>query len=144
MIIADKSNTQIIQENQAGLFGFESEAELTALYLRAIGVEDSKISTISFSAENPNQTLSAAKAFKDWSEKNKCKEINLVSSGVHSRRTWFTYNKIVGDQTKVGIISINKLKYDKDNWWKSFEGIRYVINEFFSYFINWVVLSLSV
>jgi len=143
MIIADQINTHIIPENSADFFGFESEAELTGQYLRAIGVEGSKISTISFSAGNSMQTLTAAKVFSNWLKENKCMEINLVSSGVHSRRTWFTYNKIVGDQTETGIICVNKLKYDKNNWWKSFEGIWYVIDEFFSYFFNWIVLSFG-
>ena len=137
------SYIQACPENRAGFLGFESEAELTAQYLRAIGVDDSKISTISFSSGNSMQTLSAAKVFSNWLKENKCTEINLVSSGVHSRRTWFTYNKIVGDHTEVGIICINKLKYDKNNWWKSFEGIWYVIDEYISYFFNWVVLSFG-
>jgi len=52
--------------------------------------------------------LKSILAFRDWlkTSKYKVKGINIISSGPHARRTWMIYNKVLGKDYNIGIISL--------------------------------------
>ena len=58
--------------------------------------------------------------------------IDVVSSGVHARRTWLLFEKAF-PSVDVGIISITPNSYDTSRWWLFSEGVRSVISESIAY-----------
>ena len=58
--------------------------------------------------------------------------IDMVSLGVHARRSWFLYKKVFSS-VNVGIVAISPNEYDTSRWWLTSEGVRNVISESIAY-----------
>ena len=58
--------------------------------------------------------------------------IDVVSLGVHARRSWFLFEKIFSS-VNVGVIAISPNEYDVSRWWLSSGGVRDVISESIAY-----------
>ena len=58
--------------------------------------------------------------------------IDMVSLGVHARRSWFLFQKVFSS-VNVGVIAISPNEYDVSRWWLSSEGVRSVISESIAY-----------
>jgi hypothetical protein len=87
---------------------FNSYAELARNKLLALGLDSSLVLAIPGKRVRLNRTLSSALAFRDWLETSKIevKGINIVTLGTHAGRTFMTYNKILDNKYKIGIISL--------------------------------------
>lgn len=62
--------------------------------------------------------------------------LNIVTSGMHARRTWWVYSSVLGRNYKIGIISVRNNSYNSYNlneWWESSEGVRDLISESIKY-----------
>jgi uncharacterized SAM-binding protein YcdF (DUF218 family) len=69
--------------------------------------------------------------------------IDVVSSGVHARRTWFLFEKVF-PSVDVGIIAIRPDNYDTSRWWLFSEGVRSVIAESVAYLYARFIFSPSI
>ena len=58
--------------------------------------------------------------------------IDVVSFGVHARRTWVLFEKAF-PSVDVGVIAITPNSYDTSRWWLFSEGVRSVISESIAY-----------
>ena len=58
--------------------------------------------------------------------------IDMVSLGVHARRSWFLFEKVFSS-VNVGVVAISPNTYDASRWWLSSEGVRNVISESIAY-----------
>ena len=58
--------------------------------------------------------------------------IDMVSLGVHARRSWFLYEKVFSS-VNVGVVAISPNDYDASRWWLSSAGVRNVISESIAY-----------
>ena len=58
--------------------------------------------------------------------------IDIVSIGVHARRSWVLFEKAFSS-VDVGVIAIKPIRYDTTRWWLSSEGVRNVISESIAY-----------
>jgi len=58
--------------------------------------------------------------------------IDMVSLGVHARRSWFLYEKVFSS-VNVGVVAIFPNDYDASRWWLSSVGVRNVISESIAY-----------
>ena len=62
--------------------------------------------------------------------------INIISLGAHGRRTWMTYNKILDEKYRIGIISITE---DNDAYLtgrkKAFKTLRETLGIIYYWFI---------
>jgi hypothetical protein len=87
---------------------FNSVAERARNWLLSKGIDSSLVIAVPGEKVSINRTLTSALAFRDWLRKTNInvKGINIVSSGTHARRTWMTYNRILDEKYKIGIISI--------------------------------------
>lgn len=89
---------------------FDSNAEIARNKLIAAGVDSSVVIAVPANKVTINRTLTSALAFRDWlktTDKN-VNGMNIISQGVHSRRTWMTYKKVIGKSYAIGIISLPK------------------------------------
>lgn len=123
--------------------GFNSEAEETKQYIQALGIDPKIIEIIEFEQAENNQTLVAALLVKGWLKGGSTKNLNVSSSGLHGRRTYMTYKKILGDDISVGIINADIEIVNRSNWYRSNLGIKVMIDEFFSYIFAWIYLTLK-
>jgi hypothetical protein len=87
---------------------FNSTAEQARNWLLSKGIDSSLVIAVPGEKSSINRTLTSALAFRDWLRKAKINVtgINIVSSGTHARRTWMTYNRILDEKYRIGIISI--------------------------------------
>ncbi len=89
------------------LINFKSNAELARNRLISSGIDSDKIIATQGERVRINRTLTSALAFRNWLKNSSfdIKGINIFSMGTHARRTWMTYNKILNEKYRIGIIS---------------------------------------
>ncbi len=140
-IIVNNQNATIIRDGEKVPTGFPSQAELRANYLVAIGIDKNRIQTINYRPSDYNKTLSSAIALNKYIGQTSLTSFNIFTNGIHARRTWFTYKKVLGEDYNIGVISLKPNKYERQDWWKSRKGILRILDESTSYFVNWVKLT---
>jgi hypothetical protein len=67
--------------------------------------------------------------------------LNVITSGPHARRTRLLYERALGNNISVGIVSIPRDDYDPDHWWRTSTGLREVISELAAYLYCRIVPS---
>lgn len=82
-----------------------------------------------------DRTYASALALRTWLEDNRMfsERINVVSLGVHARRTWYLFDKVLSDGYSIGIISIDNDYYEGHRWWRSSSGFKMVLLETLAY-----------
>ena len=139
----DNSYAIITREENLLTTGFRSEAAKTAQYLKALNTDPGIIDIVEFKTAEKNQTLASALKVKGYLEDHPVNDLNITSAGIHARRSLFTYKKVLNPEIKFGIVNSEDAKYNRYNWYKSPEGIRLMLDEFFSYIYVRISLSLS-
>src|SRR5207245_8975449 len=82
-----------------------------------------------------DRTYSSAIALRRWLRDHNMalRSINVVTEDAHARRTRLLFQKALGNDVRVGIISIPNPDYDAKHWWRYSEGVREVIGEGIAY-----------
>ena len=114
---------------------YKSEAGWTASRLNAQGVLQEKIISVSITIY-PRKDRTYHKALEVQKRLKKAgfaqASIDVVSFGVHARRTWVLFEKVFSS-VDVGVIAIRPNNYDTSRWWLFSEGVRSVISESIAY-----------
>ena len=114
---------------------YKSGADWTASSLNAQGVLLEKIIPVSITIY-PRKDRTYYKALevkKRLNEEGFTRvSIDVVSFGVHARRTWLLFEKAF-PSVDVGVIAITPNSYDTSRWWLFSEGVRNVISESIAY-----------
>ena len=114
---------------------YKSEADWTASRLNAQGVLLGKIIPVVITIY-PRKDRTYYKALAVQKRLKKAgfaqASIDVVSSGVHARRTWLLFEKVFSS-VDVGVIAIRPDNYDTSRWWLFSEGVRSVISESVAY-----------
>ena len=125
---------------------YKSAADWTASRLNAQGVLLGKIIPVSITIY-PRKDRTYHKALAVQKRLNKAgfaqASIDVVSSGVHARRTWLLFEKVF-PSVDVGIIAIRPDNYDTSRWWLFSEGVRSVISESVAYLYARFIFSPSI
>lgn len=64
------------------------------------------------------------------------KTLNLVSLGVHSRRSCAVYRDVLGPEWKVGVCCVPDQDYDVAQWYKTSSGVRSSLTEVIALIVN--------
>jgi hypothetical protein len=142
-IEANDQSTLLIKDDGKYSNGFISQADERKNYLIHSGVAPQKITTLSFEPVMRNQTLAAARAFKASSSVHEISSANVVSSGLHSRRTWLTYKRVLGKETQLGVINFEQSDYRKGSREDNILQFQHLIDEASSYLFNWIYLTFG-
>lgn len=97
---------------------YNSHPQIIRNKLFELGVDSSKVTAITIKKTIFNRTLASAVAVREWlkSSEMKVKGINIVSKGIHSRRTWLAYSRILDRACNIGIISLpDQINSDSKN-----------------------------
>ena len=89
---------------------YESHAEIARNKLLTLGVDSSLIIAAKGNRTGVNRTLASALAVRRWlkSYDGKIDGINIITLGIHSRRTLLTYNRVLDKSLEIGIISLSE------------------------------------
>jgi uncharacterized SAM-binding protein YcdF (DUF218 family) len=115
---------------------YKNTAFVTGQSLIQLGFDSSKLIMVASQAAVHDRTFNSAIQLKWYLDKNMhdCHSINLISQGVHARRSRILFEKAFGPSFSVGILAIPGSYYNGRNWWQSSKGFREVMNEVFGYF----------
>jgi hypothetical protein len=98
--------------------------------LQRMGVNDSIIHTIIIPMIEDKRTLSLALSVKQWIcingplRKTGC---NMLSKGVHARKSYIIYRRVLKGVCPIGIIASRPSEYNPEWWWLSLTGWQWVI-----------------
>jgi hypothetical protein len=106
-----------------------SNADLTRNRLISMGIDSTSLISITGEKVRINRTLTSALAFRDWISKSgiEVTGINIISAGTHARRTWMTFDKVLDNTFRIGIISLPDHRHDRSEKMKILKTIRETI-----------------
>ena len=83
-----------------------------------------------------DRTYSSGLSLKKWFLEHNIinAKVDVLAIGSHARRSQSLFQKALGDNFEVGIISVEDINYDKNKWWKASIGVRTVMSETIAYF----------
>jgi hypothetical protein len=112
-----------------------SYATLAREALLRQGIPAERVTAVPTPATDLNRTYLSALAVRRWMERAGIERdaLDLVSLGVHSRRSWMLYRAAFGPRVRVGIVALRPTVYDPDAWWRTSEGTKTVLSEALSW-----------
>jgi hypothetical protein len=122
-------------EQGAPLSEYKTFAELGAATLLKLGLDRDSIQAVPTPAVRRDRTYASALVLKQWLQQHNAvpAELNLISLGVHARRSRLLFEKAFGRDSRVGIIALENRDYDPAHWWQYSQGVRAVTDELFAY-----------
>jgi len=115
--------------------GKTTMAELTYATFLKLGFDTAKIVVIPGGAVIKDRTYTSGLSLKKWFFESNIisAKVDILAIGSHARRSQNLFQKALGDNYDVGIISINDINYDNKKWWKTSIGVRTVMSEAIAY-----------
>lgn len=110
-------------------------ANLAAATLIQIGGPASEIVAVPSPSTRRDRVFASALALRNWLNDSDIRidSVNVYALGVRGRRTLILFEKALGPDITVGVISIPDPSYDPSRWWATSEGFRTVIGELIAY-----------
>ncbi|MEO8427129.1 MAG: ElyC/SanA/YdcF family protein [Verrucomicrobiota bacterium] len=117
------------------LFEYKTYADLGTATLKRLGLEEKMLVAVPSAHTQKDRTFTSGLALKQWLKQNRpsINAVNVVTLGVHARRTWLLFEKALGPDYSVGIIAATDRDYDSRRWWSSSYGVRSVVGEVIAY-----------
>jgi hypothetical protein len=108
-----------------------SYAERARSYLVRRGVPEADVSAVPAPASAQDRSFLNAVMLRDWLARSQlhADALNVVSSGVHSRRSWMLHQMAFGPETRVGVLAMRPTGYDPGVWWRTSAGAKDVLGE---------------
>jgi hypothetical protein len=122
-------------EYGAPLAAYHTFAEAGAATLLKLGLSSNVVQAVPAPLVRKDRTYGCAAALSRWfrGHGGAPASIQLVTVGPHARRSRLMFEKALGKDTAVGVISIPEKDYDQQHWWRSSAGVRTVIGETMAY-----------
>ena len=115
------------------LSNYPTYAEICADTMKRMGVDPAKVRPAPTQSVDMERTRAMAKGLKAVLDGMNIpaadKKINLFSSGCHGYRSRMHFQRVLGPEWKVGVISVPPAAYVPGTWWKYSEGVKSVIEE---------------
>lgn len=111
---------------------YKNDGTYTAATLDSLGMDMAKLVVVEMDEDIfKDRTYYSAVAVNNWIQKNhpEITSLNLITLGCHGRRSHYLFEKALGDEIKVGIISLPNQGFNADKWWRSSYGFRQVMQE---------------
>jgi uncharacterized SAM-binding protein YcdF (DUF218 family) len=114
---------------------YNTFASVGARRLKAAGLADESVQMVPSHVIGRDRTYSSAIALRRWLRDHNMplRSLNVVAEGAHARRTRLLFQKALGNDVRVGIISIPNPDYDAKHWWRYSDGVREAIGESIAY-----------
>jgi len=114
---------------------YSTSASVGAGRLKATGVRADLVQMVPSRVRDRDRTYGAAVALRKWlrAHNQQVTRINVLTEGVHARRSRLLFQKAFGKEVAVGIIAVPNPDYDATHWWRYSEGIKEIISEGVAY-----------
>ena len=114
---------------------YRTLASVGADLLKGAGVPANLVQMVPSHEGGRDRTYQSALALRTWFREHNLPihSINLLTEDAHSRRSRLLFQKAMGDEVNIGIISVPNPDYDAAYWWRYSEGVREVIGEGIAY-----------
>jgi len=122
-----------------GLGGYvndwQTSASVGADGLKRLGLTAEVLQMVPTREMNRDRTYASAIALRNWFREQRLtvRAVNVLTEDAHARRTRLLFQKALGDQVAVGVISAPNPDYDAKHWWRYSEGVREVFSETVAY-----------
>lgn len=106
-------------------------AERGARYLAAHGLADVTIDAVPAPASAQDRTFLSAVVVRDWAARRQIRldAVDLLSVGVHARRSRMMFRAAFGPGVEVGVIAARPAFHEPQRWWKTSGGAKAVLAE---------------
>ena len=114
---------------------FKSYPEMTAVRLKKMGVDPTRIVVAIADDAKKDRTYMSAVALREaiMAYNLDEKRLHLVTAGPHGRRSRMLFQKALGDEYEIGITCLAPSSYAPEDWNTCSEGVREVMSEFLAY-----------
>jgi hypothetical protein len=112
---------------------YATYAENAAAELIRLGADRSKIVVLPAPKTPVHKTYHSAMAIKAYLKQHHITSCNVISVGVHSRRSWLSYEKALGKEYVIGIIALENHRYHPALWWQQKPIVKKVLREVAKY-----------
>lgn len=114
---------------------FNTYAHFGYSRLIKLGVSENRMVKVPARITDRDRTYTAAQALRGWflERGSLPHKIDVVTEGVHARRSRLLFQKAFGPGVRVGIISVPSEEYPAKRWWKYSAGVKDVISESAAY-----------
>ena len=123
--------------------GMDSNSNHSATYadraaerLEKLGFDTKKLVKISVPAVSVGRrTFASATAVERWISRSEIAVccVDVVTVGVHARKSWILFRHALGDRYRIGIIAGPEVTYDRRLWFLSTQGIWTVVRNLTGY-----------
>ena len=110
---------------------YQTSASVGADLLKQVGVPGELVQMVPSRVFGRDRTFNSAIALRNWFRDHNVKlhSLNIVTEGTHARRTRLLFERALGPDIQVGVISVPSPDYDSRRWWYYSEGVEEVIQE---------------
>jgi uncharacterized SAM-binding protein YcdF (DUF218 family) len=114
---------------------YQTAASVAAGRLKAAGIPSEVLQMAPSRIMDRDRTYSSAIALREWFREHNfaVRKLNIVTEGLHARRSRLLFQKAFGDEVEIGIIAIPSPDYEASRWWRYSEGVKEVISETAAY-----------
>jgi hypothetical protein len=114
----------------------DNHATFAVRRLSWLGMDPKLVQPVPSPTQYRDRTYASALALRQWMKLHRADvtSFNLVTVGVHARRSQLLFQKAFGEKVRVGIIAVADREYDPSRWWQYSEGVKEVISEGAGYF----------
>ena len=111
--------------------GWHTHARRAAAYLRDNGVTGVPVIAVETPPSLQDRTYLGAVQVREWARRSglALEAIDLLSNGVHMRRSRTLYRMALGDSVEVGAIAARPVEYDPQRWWRTSAGVKATMGE---------------
>jgi uncharacterized SAM-binding protein YcdF (DUF218 family) len=117
------------------LIEYKTAAQLGAATLVKLGVSTNVLRAVPTPSVRRDRTYAEAVSLKQWLAEHNIAptRFNIMSPGPHARRSRLLFQKALGKEATVGVISVPVRTFDPERWWRSSPGFRVVSGELLAY-----------
>lgn len=108
-------------------------AKLGERRLRALGYTATNLMAVPSTDAPKDRTFHSGLSVRDFLLTTPHRSFDLLSDGVHSRRSWFLYQKALGPEFKIGVYAAPTREYQLDRWYRKSSGVRSILSEVIGY-----------
>jgi DUF218 domain len=118
-------------------------AEMAGLELMELGIPRDKIIIAPCKDTESRRTFESAVAVSHALQAAQLqpKALDVFTYGPHARRSRLVYGKVLGPETKVGVISWKPTEYGSEPWWRSSQRAKELLSESVGYAFEVLVNS---
>jgi uncharacterized SAM-binding protein YcdF (DUF218 family) len=103
--------------------------EVTVAILRRLGVPEEAVVVLEW-GHGVTSTREEGQALRRYLETSGGHRVIVVTSTLHGRRArWILHRELAGARVEVMMARAPHIDFDRDRWWRSEEGLKYVFNE---------------